>query len=120
MPPDSCTVQLRAVDAAINAREIAPALSMMTPDGAWPRAFKGSFVTGPDAVPVYGAEPWSEIDPHDEPIPFYSDAHRQVLVDVHQVVQGLNGALLADDIVKHRFTKAKGLIRKMDLETLPT
>jgi hypothetical protein len=120
MPHDPITVLLRAVYVAFNTRDIDAALSMMTLDVAWPRAFKGGFVHGPDAVRAYWTEQWSEIDPHVEPVAFYSDAPAQVLVDVHQVVRGLDGALLANDIVQHRFTMANGLIRKMDVETPPT
>jgi hypothetical protein len=37
---------------------------------------------------------------------------------VHQVVRDLDGALLADVIVWHRFTIADGFIRKMDVGIL--
>lgn len=116
MPNDRTTALLRAVYAAFNTRDIDTALSMMTPDVAWPRAFKGGFVHGPDAVRAYWTEQWSEIDPRVEPVAFHAGAPDQVLVDVHQVVRGLDGALLADGIVQHRFTMAKGLIRKMDVD----
>jgi ketosteroid isomerase-like protein len=35
---------LRAAYAAFNARDIDTALTLMTPDVAWPKAFKGGFV----------------------------------------------------------------------------
>lgn len=117
MPHDSATVLLRAVYAAFNARDIDTALSMMTPDVDWPRAFKGGFVRGPDAVRAYWTEQWSEIDPHVEPVAFHAAAPGQVLVDVHQRVSGLDGTLLADEIVQHRFTIDDALIRKMEVET---
>lgn len=117
MPHDSFTILLRAVYAAFNTRDIETALSLMTLDVEWPRAFKGGFVHGPEAVRAYWTEQWSEIDPHVEPVAFHSAAPGQVLVDVHQVVRGLDGALLADEIVQHRFTIGDGLIRKMDVET---
>lgn len=120
MAYDPTTVLLRAVYAAFNARDIDAALSMMTLDVAWPRAFKGGFVHGPDAVRAYWTEQWSEIDPHVNPVAFYADAPDQVLVDVHQVVRGLDGALLADETVQHRFTVEHGFIRKMEVETSPT
>jgi len=120
MPQDSATVLLRAVYAAFNARDIDTALSMMTPYVDWPRAFKGGFVRGPDAIRAYWTEQWSEIDPHVEPVAFHAAARGQVLVDVHQVVRGLDGALLADEIVQHRFTIGDGLIQKMEVETPST
>lgn len=41
---------LRETYAAFNARDIDAALARMTPNVAWPRAFKGRFVRGPEAV----------------------------------------------------------------------
>lgn len=117
MPHDSATVLLQAVYVAFNARDIDTALSMMTLDVDWPRAFKGGFVHGPDAVRSYWTEQWSEINPQVEPVAFHHVAPGEVLVDVHQVVRGLDGALLADEMVQHRFTIADGLIRQMEVET---
>src|SRR5437899_5588244 len=78
---------LRAAYAAFNARDIGAALTLMTADVTWPKAFKGGFVHGPDAIRAYWTEQWSEIDPHVEPIAFYPQNASQVLVDVHQVVR---------------------------------
>ena len=44
---------LRAAYAAFNARDIDAALAFMTADVAWPKAFKGGFVRGPEAVRAY-------------------------------------------------------------------
>ena len=49
---------LRAAYAAFNARDIPAALALMTPDVAWPRAFKGGFVRGPEEVRAYWTEQW--------------------------------------------------------------
>lgn len=75
--------------AAFNARDIDAALAAMAPDVAWPRAFKGGFVQGPQAVGAYWTEQWSEISPHVEPEAFYPEEAGQVLVEVHQVVRDL-------------------------------
>ena len=64
---------LRAAYAAFNARDIDTALALMTPDVAWPRAFKGGFVRGHEEVRAYWREQWSEIDPHVEPMAFHSE-----------------------------------------------
>src|SRR3546814_13394983 len=62
--PSSQEIQLlRAAYAAFNARDIDAALALMTPDVAWPRAFKGGFVRGHEEVRAYWTEQWSEIDP---------------------------------------------------------
>jgi len=106
---------LRAAYAAFNARDIDAALDLMTPDVAWPKAFKGGFVRGPEEVRAYWTEQWTEINPHVEPIAFYPEDAGQVLVDVHQVVLDLSGVVLADDHVGHRFTIKSGLIQAMEV-----
>jgi len=106
---------LRAAYAAFNARDIDAALALMTPDVAWPRAFKAGFVRGHEEVRAY----WSEIDPHVEPMAFHSEGAEHILVDVHQVVRDLAGAVLADQHLGHRFTLAHGLIQAMEVGPLP-
>lgn len=109
------TELLRAAYAAFNARDIDAAVPLMTPDVAWPRAFKGGFVHGPDEVRAYWTEQWSEIDPHVEPLAFHPEVEGRILVEVHQVVRDKAGAVLADDRVGHRFTIAHGLIQRMEV-----
>lgn len=106
---------LRTAYAAFNARDIDAALILMTPDVSWPRAFKGGFVRGPEEIRAYWTEQWSEIDPHVEPIAFHSEDAGQVLVEVHQVVCDLSGAVLADEHVGHRFTIEQGSIQSMEV-----
>jgi hypothetical protein len=111
---------LRAAYAAFNARDIDAAVALMTPEVAWPKAFKGGFVRGPEEVRAYWTEQWSEINPHVEPMVFYPGDDGQVLVDVHQVVRDLAGAVLADEHVGHRFTIERGLIQAMEVCPVPS
>lgn len=111
---------LRAAYAAFNARDIDEALALMTPDVAWPKAFKGGFVRGPEEVRAYWTEQWSEIDPHVEPVSFYPGEDGRILVDVHQVVRDLAGAVLADEHVGHLFTLKQGLIQAMEVDQPPS
>lgn len=111
---------LHAAYAAFNARNIDAALALMTPDVVWPRAFKGGFVRGPEEVRAYWTEQWSEINPHVEPVSFYSEGIGRILVDVHQVVRDLAGTVLADEHVGHRFTFEHGLIQAMEVCPLPS
>ncbi len=106
---------LRAAYTAFNARDIDAALALMTADVVWPRAFKGGFVCGPEEVRAYWREQWSEISGHVEPISFYLEEDGCILVDVHQVVRDLAGAVLADQHVGHRFTFKHGLIQAMEV-----
>jgi len=111
---------LRAAYAAFNARDIDAALALMTPDVAWPKAFKGGFVRGPEEVRAYWREQWSEIDPHVEPVAFHPQDAGQVLVEVHQVVRDLAREVVADEHVGHRFTIEHGLIQAMEVCPLPS
>lgn len=111
---------LRAAYVAFNARDIDAALLLMTPDVAWPRAFKGGFVRGPEEVRAYWTEQWSEIDPHVEPVAFHRQGDERILVEVHQVVRDLTGSVLADERVGHRFTLERGLIERMEVCPLPS
>jgi hypothetical protein len=109
---------LRVSYAAFNARDIDAALVLMTPDVAWPKAFKGGFVCGPEGVRAYWTEQWSEINPHVEPGAFHLEDDGQVLVEVHQVARDLVGAVLADEHVGHSFTIEHGLIQAMEVCSL--
>jgi hypothetical protein len=111
---------LRVAYAAFNARDIDAALALMTPDVAWPKAFKGGFVRGPEEIRAYWTEQWNEINPHVEPIVFYPEDAGQILVEVHQVVRDLAGAVLADEHVGHRFTIERGLIQAMEVCPIPS
>lgn len=111
---------LRAAYTAFNARDIDAALALMTPDVAWPKAFKGGFVRGPEEVRDYWTEQWSEINPHVEPVDFYPEDAGRISVKVHQVVRDLAGTVLADEHVGHHFTLAHGLIQAMETGPLPS
>jgi ketosteroid isomerase-like protein len=111
---------LRAAYAAFNARDIDKALALMTPDVSWPRAFKGGFVRGPEEIRAYWTEQWSEIDGQVEPVAFHLEDAGQVLVEVHQVVRDLTGAVLADEHVGHRFIIEHGSIKAMEVCSLPS
>ena len=106
---------LRAAYAAFNARDIDAALALMTLNVHWPRAFKGGFVRGPEEVRAYWTEQWSEINGHVEPVAFHLEDEGQVLVEVHQVMRDLAGAVLANEHVGHRFTIEHGLIQAMEV-----
>lgn len=117
-PPHSETELLLAAYAAFNARDINAALATMAANVAWPRAFKGGFVEGHQAVGAYWSEQWSEISPRVEPEAFHMDATGHILVKVHQVVHDLAGKVLVDEHVCHSFTLEQGLIQKMDVSPL--
>lgn len=106
---------LRTAYAAFNARDISAALEVMTPDVAWPRAFKGGMVRGHEEVSAYWSEQWSEISPRVEPVKFELLESGRYSVDVHQVVRNLEGDVISDGHVVHLFTMAHGLIESMEV-----
>lgn len=118
--PESEIKLLRAAYAAFNARDIDAALATMTSEVASPKAFKGGFVRGPEEIRAYWTEQWSEINPHVEPVAFYPGGAGRILVDVHQIVCDLAGAILADVHVGHLFTFAHGLIQAMEVVPIPS
>lgn len=121
--PDQISSQierLRAAYTAFNARDIGAAVALMTPDVAWPKAFKGGIAQGPEEIRAYWTEQWSEINPNVEPVSFRSEGGECILVDVHQVVRDLAGAVLLDQHVGHRFTFRNGLIQAMEVVHFPS
>ena len=106
---------LRTAYEAFNSRDIDGALATMTSDVAWPKAFEGGFVEGGEAIREYWTRQWSEIDPHVEPVSFHPDDLGRVVIDVHQVVRDLEGNVIDDRHVGHRYSFENGLIRRMEI-----
>lgn len=118
--PSPASVQLlHAAYAAFNARDIEAAVVLMTPDVAWPMAFKGGFVRGPAEIRDYWSAQWREIDPTVTPTAVDLQDDGTLLVDVHQVVRDLSGSVLVDEHVGHRYTLRDGLIAAMEVTALP-
>lgn len=115
----SDTELLRAAYAAFNSRDIAAALTTMSPSVKWPKAFKGGFASGHEEVRAYWTEQWSEINPHVEPKSFHQEPGGRVLVEVHQVVRDLLGNEIFDGHVGHRFTIEDGFITAMEVCDVP-
>ncbi len=112
---DSKIEQLRTLYTAFNARDVDSVVPAMTSDVAWPRAFKGGFVRGPEEIRAYWMEQWSEINPNVEPVSFHPQGEGQILVDVHQVVRDLSGNVMDERIVGHLYSFKGDLISKMEV-----
>jgi ketosteroid isomerase-like protein len=105
---------LRRAYAAFNARDIDRALAVMHPDVDWPNGMEGGRELGHDAVRDYWTRQFGLIDSHVEPESF-EDVDGKIVVEVHQVVRDLDGALLSDQQVEHVYTLRDGLIARMDI-----
>jgi hypothetical protein len=111
---------LRGMYAAFNARDIDAVIATMTGDVDWPNGWEGGRVVGHDAVRDYWTRQWAAIDPHVEPVEITSrpaeDDGVRVEVQVHQLVRDLDGAVLADGMVRHVYEMRSGLVARMDIE----
>jgi ketosteroid isomerase-like protein len=106
---------LRSAYAAFNARDIEAALARMHPDVDWPNAMEDTRVHGHAGVRGYWARQFTTIDSRVDPRAFSTDAHGQVVVEVHQVVHDTSGRLIADQTVEHVYSIRDGLIERMDV-----
>lgn len=98
-----------------NARVIDAVLKVMHPEVDWPNGMEGGRVLGHDGVREYWSRQWTLIDPHVEPVAFRSGEGGLITVSVHQVVRGLDGKVLADQMVEHAYHIEDGLIRSMHI-----
>lgn len=100
---------------AFNRRDVEPILAVMHPDVEWPNGMEGGWVHGREGVRAYWTRQWGMIDPHVEPVAFKIDETGKIVVDVHQIVRDLKGAVLLDRNVQHVYLIDDGLIRKMEI-----
>ncbi len=115
-PPDRLTraLILRSY-AAFNARDLAAALAALQPDVDWPNAIEGGRLRGHEEVRRYWSRQFEAIEPRVEPEAVSVNDQGHVVVDVHQVVRTLDGAVVADERVEHVYTIRDGLIARMDI-----
>ena len=98
-----------------NAREIDAVLALMHDDVDWPNGMEGGRVHGHQQVRDYWTRQWGMINPRVDPVSFQSSGGNQTTVLVHQLVRGLDGSVLLDQMVQHVYTLEDGLIRRMDI-----
>jgi hypothetical protein len=99
-----------------NAREMEKVLADLDEDVLWANGMEGGHVRGRDGVRRYWTRQWSMIDPHVEPVAFREDPERGIVVDVHQTVRDLAGAVLFDGTVRHIFLIEDGLVKRFDID----
>ena len=68
---------------------------------------------------AYWTRHFAQIDPGVTPLRFEALDDGRVAVAVHQVVHGLDGALLADREVAHVYELREGLVVRMDVSQPP-
>ena len=107
---------LRALYSAFNERDIEAVLGQMTKAVDWPNAWEGGRVHGQNGVRDYWTRQWSAIDPMVTPIAFHLRADGTIVVEVEQVVRGLDGTLVGEGRVLHVYTFRDDLVARMDVE----
>ena len=106
---------LRSIYDSFNRRDVDAVLEKMAPNVDWPNGMEGGRVHGRDAVRQYWLRQWSQINPLVEPQSIHTDPTGAIVVEVHQVVRDLGGALLADKMVQHVYRFENGLIHSMEI-----
>jgi hypothetical protein len=106
---------LREMYRDFNARRVDAVLERMHPDVAWANGMEGGHVHGREAVRAYWTRQFESLNPQVEPQKIERSADGQWVVTVHQVVSDLNGNLLLDTVVYHRYQILDGLIVRMDI-----
>ncbi len=100
---------------SFNRRDIDSILNVMHPEVEWPNGMEGGWVHGREGVRAYWTRQWGMVDPHVDPVLFEADDSGRIVVDVHQRVRDLAGAVLLDRMVQHVYLIKDGLIQRMDI-----
>jgi hypothetical protein len=108
--------RIRRLYDAFNARDIDALLAQMTADVDWPNAWEGGRLLGREAVRDYWTRQWAAIDPSVTPRSLAARPDGSIAVDVDQVVRALDGAVIAEQRVRHVYVLRDGLIARMDVE----
>jgi ketosteroid isomerase-like protein len=106
---------LEQVYQRFNARDIEAVLAALDPDVIWANGWEGGHLQGHDAVRDYWTRQWAALDPRVEPARFSTGADGEIVVEVHQTVRDLQGAVLVDQMVGHIFRIENGLITRFDI-----
>jgi ketosteroid isomerase-like protein len=98
-----------------NARDMENVLAALDADVVWANGMEGGHVQSRTGVRDYWTRQWALLDPRVQPIAFSNGPEGEVIVDVHQVVYGLDGKLLVDQKVGHVFRIKNGLVHRFDI-----
>jgi SnoaL-like domain len=112
---DTARELLSKTYAKFNAREMDAVLALMHSEVEWPNGMEGGYVYGREGVREYWTRQWGMINPHVEPLRMEPDEAGRIVVDVHQVVRDLTGAIIRDAMVQHVYTIRHGLITHMEI-----
>ena len=106
---------LETAYAAFNARDLDRLLPLLDPAVEWANGMEGGHVHGREGARAYWTRQWQQVDPHVEPLRMTRDEAGRVVIEVHQVVRDLAGAVLLDRTVRHAYRIADGRVARMDI-----
>ena len=98
-----------------NARDVEGVLEALHANVMWANGMEGGHVHGHDGVRNYWARQWAMIDPRVDPISFSVGSRDTTEVEVRQTVRNLEGNLISDKVVRHRFRIEDGLVMRFDI-----
>jgi len=85
----------------------------MSPAVDWPNGMEGGRLHGHEEVRAFWKRQWAIMDRHVDPLRLAEDESGNTVVEVHLLVRGLSGEIIADEMVLHVFTIRDGLIAHM-------
>lgn len=109
---------LRILYESFNARDIEAVLDALGPDVKWANGLEGGFVLGRDNVRQYWTRQFATLRPQLSILDFKTDEQERQIVRAHQTVRDLQGALLLEQEVGHRFTFEGGLVSLFEIVEL--
>ena len=104
--------------AAFNARDIDAVLATMHPHVVWPNGMEGGYLHGQAAVRGYWTRQWTQIDPCVQPVACATDSDGRIVLQVHQIVRALAGAVIVDQMLEHVYEMRDGLIARMEIRSV--
>ena len=113
--PQNDIEMIKRIYASFNARDIDAVLAVLSDDVTWANGMEGGHIHGREAVRSYWTRQWATVDPRVEPTAFSAGVDGEAIVEVHQTVRDLQGAVLVDQMVGHIFRIENGLITRFDI-----
>ncbi len=99
-----------------NERNIEGVVAHTTNDVKWANGMEGGFVYGHDGLRDYWTRQFTLVKPTVKPVEF--DIEGDVVhIKVHQVVNDLDGNLLMDEVVQHKFSLSNNKIFSFEIES---
>ncbi len=108
---------IKSIYQSFNARDIDAVFFHLSDDVAWANGMEKTHVHGKAAVRAYWTHQWSVINPRVVPLKIEKAPDGTLLVQVHQLVKDLTGAVILDEKVTHCFSLTSGRVSRFDIQS---